>query len=539
MARNEKQPENMIPHRFLIPLEEVNSQEHAGGKATNLVRVKAVGQRVPETIVVSRETLAAFVKESDLEETIRDYVRAFDTETNTVLTNQYKQICAKVHNATVSEPLQHEIILAADRLLRDAPGGLAVRSSAVMEDTRRASFAGVFESYLGCSIAEETMTQVRQVWCSLWAPKAIRYMKKMGIAPLVHGIDSMAVMIQKVVAARCSGVIYTADTTTGNPWRFILYATSGLSVDLMSISGVGDRLVLDSETGDVLEHEIDNKRIRLEAAGGTTQKTQIIGDDTRHPALSESVITSIAEVARSLDKDFGIRLDIEWALDNEGLVVIQARPLTGLPEFFPYVLSEEDTRKRWWASSFNGNPRPGVFNGNPQSEAEFIPPFFQDISGQEVWKRYHPKDMVFYADPDKEDKTINGYRFATTVKWRTFSDYVKGFEATEAWFLKNEESYRLRWRGFFADLDECASMMAEAIQTTTTSTELIPSLLWMRDKWADLLAQTAGPSQSFGWTCKELLDRFCRKNVSPEFNTDTLLAGSADSLTFRHTKSLQ
>lgn len=540
MTSAKQQPSNTNAPRFLIPLKEANSpNKHVGGKAANLAKVKAMGLRTPDTVVVSHQALTEFLTVNRLRETISRYIRTFDAKTNRALMSNHKWICTEVHNASMPQLLRHEIALVTSHLLYDAPGGLAVRSSATMEDSRKTSFAGVFESYLGCSTAEEVMGHVKQVWCSLWAPKSIRYMKKLGIDPVVHGIDSMAVMIQKVAAARCAGVIHTADSETGNPWRFVLHATSGLSIDLMSISGAGDRLVLDSESGGVLECDIGVKGVRFEAAAGTVQETQITGDNARRPALSDSDIERISKAAKSLDEAFEMRVDIEWALDDEGLVVVQARPLTGLPEFFPHVLSDEDSHKKWWASSFHGGPLPGVFSGNPRSEAEFIPPFFQDISGQEAWTRYHPKDMVFFADPEKEDKTINGYRFATTVKWRTFSDYVKGHEATEAWFVRNEESYRLKWRGFFLDLDECASVSAPAIRSTTTAIELVPSLLWIRDRWADLLAQVWGSSQSFGSTCKELLAGFCRNHVSPEFNTDSLLSGGADSFTFRNARALQ
>jgi phosphohistidine swiveling domain-containing protein len=512
---------------FAAPLHAGISPERAGGKATNLAAVEALGLRVPTTVVLSREALSAFLRVNDLESTIREYEGAFEEATNRVLADRYQRICQLVRGGAIPEDVRAQVYRVAGELLNDASGGLAVRSSALMEDSEKASFAGVFESYLGVTTPAGVLEHVRRVWCSLWAPKAVRYRHKMGLEP---EIDGMAVLIQKVVAARCAGVVHTADPATGNPWRFVLHATHGLSADLMSGSGAGDRSVQDWQTGAILQREIGRKSLRIEARDGTVQETPVEGDAALRPALDDSDAAKIAAMAGELDEAFAMRMDIEWAMDEEGLVVVQARPLTGLPEFFPHTLSEEETQKKWWASGFHAVNQP---------EAEFIPPLFMDLSGQEMWTRYHPNDFVFYADPGKEEMDVSGYRYATVTKWRSFSDYIKGAEATELWMDENEESYRSRWTRFEAELDEIRQVSSEAIRETTTALELIPTLLGVRDHWADLCSVSWGAPQSWGGVCEELLSDFCREHVSPDFVIAPLLHGGAGSFTFRTTKALQ
>jgi hypothetical protein len=512
---------------FAAPLYEGISPKHAGGKAAHLAAVEALGLRVPTSVVVSREALSAFLAVNDLEATIREYEGDFERATNRDLTDRYQRICQLVRGGAVPEDVSSQICRVVGELLSDASGGLAVRSSALMEDSEKASFAGVFESYLGVTTSADVLEHVRMVWCSLWAPKAVRYRHKMRVEP---ELDGMAVLIQKVVAARCAGVIHTADPATGNPWRFVLHATHGLSADLMSGSGAGDRLVQDWQTGAILEREIGNKGLRIEARAGTVQETPVEGDAALRPALDNSDAATIAAMARELDEAFAMRMDIEWAMDEEGLVVVQARPLTGLPEFFPHTLSEEAAKKKWWASGFHAVNQP---------QAEFIPPLFMDLSGQEMWTRYHPKDFVFYADPDKEEMDVNGYRYATVTKWRSFSDYIKGAEATESWMGENEESYRSRWMTFEAEVDEIAQVSSEAIRETTTALELIPTLLRVRDHWADLCSVSWGAPQSWGGVCEELLSDFCREHLSPDFVVAPLLHAGAGSFTFRTTKAVQ
>ena len=512
---------------FCARLHEAISSKYTGGKGTNLAAVEALGLRVPTTVVVSRQALSAFLSLNDLEAPIREYEGAFEKGTNRALTDRYQQICQLVRGGAIPEDVRTQVYHVAGELLNDASGGLAVRSSALMEDSEKASFAGVFESYLGVATPQEVLEHVRRVWCSLWAPKAVRYRHKMGLEP---EMDGMAVLIQKVVAARCAGVIQTADPATGNPWRFVLHATHGLSADLMSGSGAGDRFVHDWQTGAVLQRVIGKKSVRIEARDGGVQETPVEGGAALRPALDDSDAAEIVAMARELDAAFAMRMDIEWAMDEDGLVVVQARPLTGLPEFFPHALSEEAAKKRWWASGFHAVNQP---------EAEFIPPFFIDLSGQEMWTRYHPTGFVFYADPDKEEMDVNGYRYATVTKWRSFSDYITGAEATELWMDENEESYRSRWTGFEAELDEIGRLSSEAIRETITAVELIPTLLRVRDDWADLCALVWGAPQSWGGVCEALLSDFCREHVSPDFVVAPLLHGGASSFTFRATKAVQ
>ena len=512
---------------FCVPLHEVISPKFAGGKAANLAAVQALGMRVPTSVVVSHEALSAFLTVNDLEATIQEYEDVFEKEANEALMDRHERICQLVRGGAIPEQVRIDVYRVASELLNDTPGGLAVRSSALMEDSEEASFAGIFESYLGVATPHDVLEHVRMVWCSLWSPKAVRYRHKMGLRP---EMDGMAVLIQKVVAARCAGVIHTADPATGNPWRFVLHATRGLSADLMSGSGAGDRFVQDWQTGAMLEREIGKKNVRIEVRDGTVQETPVEEEAALRPALDDSDAADVTAMARELDEAFAMRMDIEWVIDQEGVVVVQARPLTGLMEFFPHALPDEAPKKRWWASSFIGGNQP---------EAEFIPPLFIDLSGQEMWTRYHPTDLVFHADPDKVEMDVNGYRYATVTKWRRFSDYISEPAETESWMDENAEGYRSRWTGFLAELDEIGRLSAAAITQTTTALEIIPVLIRVRDRWADLCSLCWGAPQALGWVCEELLSNFCKEQVSPDFVIAPLLHGGADSFTFRVTKSVQ
>ncbi len=141
--------------RYRIPLHEVTSVEDVGGKAFNLSSVHTLGMRVPESVVILTAALSEFLDVNGLKRVIRNYQRAFETETNKELTDRYFRLCRRVQDGVVPAAIGDEIQNMAERLLDDTPGGLAIRSSARVEDDRDASFARVFESFLGCLEASQ------------------------------------------------------------------------------------------------------------------------------------------------------------------------------------------------------------------------------------------------------------------------------------------------------------------------------------------------------------------------------------------------
>lgn len=185
-----------------------------GAKAANFGKALSLGLRVPPAFVVTRGALALFLEETELIAPARRLLEKYDAFDQTMQKQLFEELCADVGSAPIPATIKKEVSVQAEELLKLAPAGLAVRSSGICEDTEKASFAGVYKSFLCLSSTETIWNGIRRCWCSSWTPSAIYYARKMGIVPEP---DYMAVIVQAVVPAGSAGVIFTADTLTGNP----------------------------------------------------------------------------------------------------------------------------------------------------------------------------------------------------------------------------------------------------------------------------------------------------------------------------------
>lgn len=498
-----------------------------GGKASNLARVHRLGHRVPETRVLGREALRRFLAANELEEPLAAYLQHTDRSEAA-----FEPIAAAVARATVPAELRAEIRTVAEELLQVSPCGLAVRSSAVCEDSEHASFAGVFESFVGVLTPDEVIEKVVACWHAVWAPRALRYMDRMELEPVA---DGMAVIVQEVVPAVSSGVITTADPESGDPWRFVLDAVRGLPIDLLSGSGVGDSFRVDWESGAVLEREIVAKPSVIQATPEGVVDVAVEAPASAEPAVSDEEISEVARIARELDERFDTRLDIEWAITPEGVWVLQARPLTALPAFFPVELTPEQERRSW-------KPALVTLPLRADQPPHLLTPLYRHYSEAEMWHRYQPEDIVL-TSIWRHELDVNGYRYCETDPQPTFQDFFEGPGGYETWIGENEGRYRQRWDRRGDELQEIRDAATRGIAQTTTAAELIPVLLDVMDRLWDLNSFGWSGPQALGWMCEGALDHFLGEHFlgETEVRADTaaLLGGGSDSYTFRVSKAQQ
>lgn len=415
-----------------VGLEEATSHELFGGKAANLARAAARGFRVPPTLVVP---------------------------------------CGEIERSAIEA--------AAARLLTSAPAGLAVRSSAVVEDGARASFAGVFESFVGVRTPADAYERVLDVRASALAPRAKTYAERVG---LDVSDDAMAAMLQVVVPARRAGVITTADPDTGDPFTFVCHSAEGLAVDLLSGSGAGDveRIAWDDD-----------------------------GD--------------LAALARRLDELWDARLDIEWARDDHGLWLLQVRPLTALPEYFPGPRPDDVDRLAEYVVPLRKDLPQGL-----------VTPLYADLSFSKMWFRYQPDDIIFTGVWTRE-RDLNGYRFTDDRVERTFVQCFASVDDWEPWIAANEGRYRARWEARHDELREIDRIASDAITHTTTARELVEPWLDVRHRLWDLNSFGWSGPQALGWMCEGLL----RQVVGWDVDVHGVIAGGSDSHTLAVTLALQ
>jgi rifampicin phosphotransferase len=250
-----------------------------GAKAANLGKVIEHGLDVPLGCVVTRQALTIFLEQNGILESVQDYMAdTVDLEQSERI-KAYEALCDQINEVPIPQTVLDAVAPLADALFADASNGLAVRSSGIYEDGSKASFAGVYESFLGIRSVDELWDAIRKCWCASWAPHALDYAKRMGIDPEP---DAMAVLIQQLVPADSAGVLFTAHPQTGNPWQFTLESTFGLAQELVGSAGAtpADRFVFEWDTGKIIEKEIVEK-VTMCVSGTSGVENVILSDEQK------------------------------------------------------------------------------------------------------------------------------------------------------------------------------------------------------------------------------------------------------------------
>jgi pyruvate,water dikinase len=203
--------------------------------------------------------------------------------------------------------------------LDELGGPFAVRSSATVEDSGDASFAGQFTTVLGASTREDAIAAVREVWESGASPNVEAYRSRLGLTSPVR----MAVVVQRLVDASTAGVLFfdpsTDEQVVEASWGFGETVVDGsLSPDRYRIDGAGRELSV----------EVGDKRIELIRSGDVLLRRDVASDRALRRCLTAEQLVSLANLGREVSSVFGDGRDIEWAIVDDELRCLQARPIT-------------------------------------------------------------------------------------------------------------------------------------------------------------------------------------------------------------------
>jgi rifampicin phosphotransferase len=227
-------------------------------------------------------------------------------------------ITTEAYRRREEEDLAGAILTAYQEL---GGGPVAVRSSATAEDLERASFAGQQETFLNVQGEQPLLDAIRRCWESLFAERAVAYRRTRGIPDQTV---AMAVVVQRMVPADAAGVLFTRDPTDPAVGRMLVEAAWGLGEAVVSGHVTPDRWTLVHQTGEVLSAEIACKQVRITAAG----EVEVPGDLQSQPCLSDEDLRGLAELGRQVEAEYGAPQDIEWALLDGRIFLLQSRPIT-------------------------------------------------------------------------------------------------------------------------------------------------------------------------------------------------------------------
>jgi phosphohistidine swiveling domain-containing protein len=297
-----------------------------GPKALSLVRLRRIGLTVPASFCIPVEAYREHVKAHGI---LRQIAAALDTLVS-VSGEQKRSILSEVREAIIQAPMAEETRHAIEtHYHRLRAGFVAVRSSATAEDLPGQSFAGQYDTYLGITDSEECLAAIRRCWASLWTERAWEYREQNGFD---HRVVGMAVIVQTLVPAAASGVLFTMDPASGRSDRIIIEACFGLGEILVSGQVTPDRFVVRKRGLRLLAKTISDKRIEsvLDQHGGIRQQW-IAPERVSRASIERRAVIRLARLARHAEVQLGGPQDMEWALRGRKVFFLQARPITTLP----------------------------------------------------------------------------------------------------------------------------------------------------------------------------------------------------------------
>jgi pyruvate,water dikinase len=306
----------------------LSDRPSVGGKGANLGELMRAGIPVPAGFVVTTDCFRDFMATLDPEGAMPSDLEGLDAQDTSGIAAAGAAMRARIEDA----PLPGAI----DRSIRDAHVSLcsatelpvAVRSSATGEDAEDASFAGLQDTYLWLRGADVVARQVRACWASLYSTESLAYRRKLGLRE--DGI-AMAVVVQRMVDARTSGVMFTRSPLTGDRSVIVIEGSYGLGSCIVSGEVTPDKFVINKITGDISDRTISCKaaqHVPDRESGGVREAA--VGEALQNaPCITDDELRGLAAIAKKVERHYGRPQDIEWAIDQEGSIfLLQSRPET-------------------------------------------------------------------------------------------------------------------------------------------------------------------------------------------------------------------
>jgi pyruvate,water dikinase len=328
-SSDKKQPFRV---RFLDKLRS-NAGNRYGGKAINLARLHRLGVRVPAGYVVSAEAFTQFLESAQPAKTLEALLKQHNEELDELLTSA-SQLCSIAARSPVPSSLAKGILSAMAELeqqIGHPPAGYAVRSSATIEDSETLSFAGQGDTFLCVHGSKNILEAVKKTWLSAYSPRAVTYLHSKGI-PLRS--VRMAVVVQEMVQADVSGVMFTANVVNQKTDQLLIDATWGLGEAIVSGRVTPDSFVLNKMPLEIVHRQLGSKHVYSTPFPLGHPTCTVFRDTPAEKrqmfALTDEQLVKVATAGRCIEDGLGHPQDIEWSIKDDNLFILQTRPITTL-----------------------------------------------------------------------------------------------------------------------------------------------------------------------------------------------------------------
>lgn len=330
--------------KYILWFDEIGKEdiEKAGGKGANLGEMLRAQIPVPYGFVVTAQAYFDFIRETKIDRQIKHYLSQLDHHDNKNLQQTASLIQKVINKPAIPKTIAKEIMLsyldlplkaksrinAMEKLSYSA--GLknpyvAVRSSATAEDLPGASFAGQQATFLNVTGEVNVVEKVQEAWASLFTPRAIFYREEQKFDHLTVGI---AVPVQMMINSDTSGVMFTIDPVSNEKSRMVIEAIYGLGELIVQGSVTPDHYEVEKKTLKILAKKVAIQDKSLVRLNGRNKEIRLSKKDGGGQKITDGQIKKIAEYGKKLEKHYYFPQDVEWAIENGKIFIVQTRPVT-------------------------------------------------------------------------------------------------------------------------------------------------------------------------------------------------------------------
>lgn len=296
-----------------------------GGKGANLGEMAGAQLPVPPGFVVTSDAYRYAVSSAGVDGSLAAVLAGVNADDPADLTRAENEAQRLVRSIKLPDDLACAILDAYHRLGEGAT--VAVRSSGTGEDAGDTSFAGMNATFTNVAGDEDVLTSVVDCWASLYGARVISYR----VTRSLDDVPAMGVIVQEMVPSERSGVMFTADPSTGDVDKIVIDAAFGQGEVVVSGEVEPDTYIL-SKSGPTLLHvRVGTKNFKLvRGSDGRDLHVDLSPDEGSRRVLSDDEAVTLARLGLATEHHYGSPQDTEWAMAEGKTYMVQSRPITTL-----------------------------------------------------------------------------------------------------------------------------------------------------------------------------------------------------------------
>ena len=309
---------------MIIPLSDIGIDDVgiAGGKGANLGELVSAGLPVPPGFVITADAYLSALDAAGVRDRIREISAAVTEGTVAAAADELRALMTKV---PVPDDLRAALVAAYRGMGDDV--AVAVRSSATAEDGKDTSFAGMNATFTNVRGEDELLQAVHDCWLSMFGDRVVSYRCTQRIEPE----PALAVVVQQMVDADRSGVMFTADPSTGDLTRIVIEGAFGLGEVVVGGEVEPDTYVVDRDGPRVVSVRVGRKAFEIvRGPDGHDLHRDLPAAEASRRVLSDDEILELARTGLRVHEHYGQPQDIEWATVGDRWFILQSRPITTL-----------------------------------------------------------------------------------------------------------------------------------------------------------------------------------------------------------------